>query len=300
MVFNPNAGSGRAARLLAALRQSLEAFARLELLQASDAGAVRERIAAADLDRYDGLLVAGGDGTLFEALNGMYAHPARQRLPLGVIPVGTGNAFARDLGLAPGDWRRSVAIVREGRRRRVDIGRVEYDSAAAVGGQGCAAFHFVNIVGAGLPVDALHTAERLKALGPAAYSVAAFWQALRLRSHPLRLEADGETLEEDALFVEVANTRYTGASFLMAPAARFDDGMLDLVLLRRLPRHRLLRLFPTIYDGSHVTHPEVLTRRVRELRILAPEGLELVPDGEFRGHTPALIRCLERDLEIFA
>jgi len=126
------------------------------------------------------------------------------------------------------------------------------------------------------------------------------WQAMRLRSHRLHIELDGEVLDEEALFVEVSNTRFTGTSFLMAPAAQFDDGLLDVTLVRRLPRYRLLRLFPTIYRGRHVEYPEVLTRRARELRILAPAGLILAPDGEFRGQTPATVACLHRELEIFA
>jgi diacylglycerol kinase (ATP) len=296
LVFNPNASVGRAAAALPSVRAALARFATVELLQAPDAEAAQARIAEADLGAFDGIVAAGGDGTLFAVLNGLYAHAESARVPLGVVPVGTGNAFARELELMPGDWSRAVDIVRAGRVRPVDVGRVEWSSGTA----GTRAYHFLNIVGAGLPVDAMRTAERLKFVGRSAYSLAALWQAMQLRTHPLRVEADGELLEEEALFVEVSNTRYTGTSFLMAPAARFDDGLLDLTLVRRLSRRRLLRLFPTIYHGRHVAHPEVLTRRARHLRITMPEGLELAPDGEFRGRTPATIDCLERDLALFA
>lgn len=296
LLFNPHASVGRAGRVLPQVRGALEAFASLELLQVRDADAAVQHIARTDLESFDGLIAAGGDGTLFAALNGLYARPAAARVPLGVLPVGTGNAFARDLGLMPGDWRRAVDIIHAGRVRRVDVGRVEYPAGSGVP----AVYHFLNIVGAGLPVDAMRTAERLKFVGQSAYSAAALWQALRLRSWPLRIEADGEVLEEDALFVEVSNTRYTGTSFRMAPAARLDDGLLDLTLVRRLPRRRLLRLFPTIYQGRHVEHPEVLTRQARHIRIAAPAGLELAPDGEFLGRTPAAIDCLRRDLALFA
>ena len=296
MVFNARAAVGRAARLLPRLRFAFGGFADLELLETGDGADAAARIAAADLSGFDGLVAVGGDGTLFHALNGLYARPPAQRVPLAVVPVGTGNAFARDLGLAPGDWRRAAELVRGGRLRRVDVGRVEHGAGSAAAGS----YHFLNIVGAGLPVDAMRTAEHLKFFGRSAYSLAALWRALRLQTYPMRLELDGETLEQEALFVELSNSRYTGTSFLMAPTARFDDGLFDLTLLRRLPRRRLLRLFPTIYSGRHVDYPEVFTRRVRELRIRAPEGLQLAPDGEFRGCTPATIRCLERDLEIFA
>ena len=296
LVFNANASVGRSAQVLPHIRAALGRFATVDVLQAPDAAAARMQIASAGLGGFDGIVAAGGDGTLFAVLNGLYERAEAARLPLGVVPVGTGNAFARDLGLMPGDWSRAVELIAAGRVRRVDVGRVE---CAAHPGP-ARIYHFLNIVGAGLPVDAMRTAERLKFAGRSAYSVAALWQALQLRTHRLRIEADGEVLEEEALFVEVSNTRYTGTSFLMAPAARFDDGLLDLTVVRRLSRSRLLRLFPTIYRGRHVRHPEVLTRQARQVRITAPEGLELAPDGEFLGRTPATIDCLERDLALFA
>ena len=101
------------------------------------------------------------------------------------------------------------------------------------------------------------------------------------------------------MFLEISNTRYTGTSFLMAPDAVLDDGLLDVTLLGTLSRWRLLRLFPTIYKGHHVRYDEVQTCKARVIRITAPEGLVLAPDGELKGCTPATITCLERDLQIF-
>jgi diacylglycerol kinase (ATP) len=296
LVFNPHAAFGRAAPLLPQIVAALEQFAEIDVWQTMGSGDAAKQVGAAPLAAYDGLVAAGGDGTLFEVLNGLYRHPPEQRVPLGLLPVGTGNAFARDLGLLPGDWEKGVALIGARQLRRVDVGRVECGPADAPEPP----FHFLNIVGAGLPVDAMRAAERIKFVGSAAYSLAAFWRAMMLRSYPLAVELDGEYIEQDALFVEISNTRYTGTSFLMAPAARFDDGLFDVTVVRRLPRWRLLRLFPTIYRGKHVDHPEVLTRRARSIRILVPGGLDLAPDGEFRGHTPATITCLRGDLEIFA
>jgi len=301
MVFNPHAAFGRARRLLPSVRDTLGRFAEVDVHLTRSAGDALEQVIAADLARYDGLLAAGGDGTLFEVLNGLYRHQPERRPPLGLVPVGTGNAFARDLGLLPGDWEKAAALIRARQLRRVDVGRVE---PLGAGTPAAAAadppFHFLNIIGAGLPVDAMRTSEHIKFIGRSAYSVAALWRAMRLRTYPLAIAVDGEPVEQDALFVEVSNTRYTGTSFLMAPAARLDDGLLDVTLVRKLSRRRLLRLFPTIYQGRHVAYPEVMTRQARVVTILAPAGLALAPDGEIRGHVPVTIRCLHRDLEIFA
>jgi diacylglycerol kinase (ATP) len=293
LVFNPHAANGRAIRLLPRVREAMERFAAVDLLATRGPGDAQRRVAETDLTGYDGLVAAGGDGTLFEVLNGMYAHPRERRRPLGVVPVGTGNAFARDLGLLPGDWEKSVALIGRRRLQPTDVGRVVPD-------RGEAPYVFLNIVGAGLPVDAMKAAKKLKFLGRSAYSAAALWCAMVLETYPLAIEIDGNRMEEDALFIEVSNTRYTGTSFLMAPAAQADDGLLDVTVVRRLPRRRLLRLFPTIYRGRHVDYDEVFTCRAQSVRIAAPENLLLAPDGECRGHTPATITCLLRDLEIFA
>lgn len=290
LVFNPHAAAGRVARLLGPLCAELEAFATVEVLQTRRAGDAAERVARRDLAGFDGLLAAGGDGTLFEALNGLYAHAAEQRVPLGVIPVGTGNAFARDLSLLPHEWRKAVEIIRARQTRRIDVGRVTTPADQ---------YFFVNIVGAGLAADAVETASKLKMHGNAAYTLATLWHTLNLKTYPLHIEIDGEIIEENSILLEISNTRYTGTSFLIAPGARFDDGLLDVTLVRSLPRLRLLRLFPTIYKGHHVKYEEVLSFRAREIRIRRPENMPLVPDGEQRGCTPATITCMPRDLEIF-
>ena len=291
LVFNPAAAAGRAARLLPAIRSALETFARVEVMETRGAGDAIARVAGADLSTFDAVLAAGGDGTLFEVLNGLYRQDMASRIPLGLIPAGTGNAFARDLGLLPRDWKKGIGLIQAGRTSAVDVGRVSTPSAT---------YHFLNIVGAGLPVDAMKTAGNLKLAGNTAYTLATLWHAMKLKSYPLHIEIDGKEIRQDSMFVEISNTRYTGTSFLIAPGAVPDDGLLDVVLLARLSRHRLLRLFPSIYSGRHVLYDEIRTFRAKEIRILAPSGMGLAPDGEIRGCTPATITCLHRDLQIFS
>ena len=161
-------------------------------------------------------------------------------------------------------------------------------------------FHFLNIVGAGLPVDVMRFTDRLKVLGRSAYTLGTLWKAMQMHCYPLRIELDGRPLERDCLFVEIANTRYTGTSFLIAPDAEPDDGLLDVILVSRLPRRRVLQLFPSIYEGRHVEYDEVESWQAHEVRIVADEPLGLAPDGEICGEMPVTIRCLHRDLEVFA
>lgn len=292
IIFNPNAAYGRALKKLAEIEARLDSLGIHTLIKTTThPGHGSELVAATGLAGFDGVVAAGGDGTLFEVLNGLYQHPKPKRVPLGLLPIGTGNAYARDLGLQPFDWPAAIDILHQGHTRQVDVGHVQTDNGE---------YYFLNVIGMGFAVDASLTASNLKLIGNTAYTIATLWQVLKLKSYPLIIELDDEEIRQDNIFVTISNSRYTGTHFLIAPGAVIDDGLLDVTLLRKLPRHRLLRLFPTIYHGGHVEKPEVTVHRVANITIRSPAGMQLGPDGEFQGRTPARISCLHQDLAIFA
>jgi diacylglycerol kinase (ATP) len=135
-------------------------------------------------------------------------------------------------------------------------------------------------------------AARLKWLGNSAYTVAVLLRLPWLKAQRLSLEIDGKRVEREGVFVEVANSSYTGTSFLIAPKAKVDDGLLDVVLLKRISRIGLLRLFRTVYDGSHIRHPQVEYLQVRSITVTEPVPGQLVPDGEILGASPASFECV--------
>ena len=291
IVFNPNAAHGRAVRKLTAIRTKFESLGiHTEYKPTTHPGHGTELVACTDLSGFDGLVAAGGDGTLFEVLNGLYRHPKSARIPLGLLPIGTGNAFARDLGLKPAAWSDAIDLLQRRRTREVDVGFVKSADKT---------FYFLNIVGMGFTVDASKTAQKLKFFGNTAYTLATLWQVLKLKSYPLVAKLDGKELCSDNIFITISNTRFTGTHFLIAPDASIDDGLLDVTILENLPRHRLLKLFPTIYDGRHVQYKEISTHKVATINIRSPEAMLLGPDGELIGHSPTEITCLHKDLTIF-
>jgi diacylglycerol kinase (ATP) len=292
IIFNPHAAHGRSVKKLAAIRAAFEDLGfDATFMPTRHAGHARELVANARLSEFDGLVAAGGDGTVFEVLNGLYQHPKPGRIPLGLLPIGTGNAFARELDLRPDVLTQAIELLRRGRTRQVDVGYVKSADGS---------FYFVNIVSMGFAVDAGLTAQKIKFLGETAYTLATLWQVLRLKSYPLVLEIDGRPVASDNVFVTFSNSRYTGTHFLIAPDAKIDDGQLDVTILDSLPRSRLLKLFPTIYSGRHIEYKEVSSYRASRIIIRSPQGLLLGPDGEFCGRTPAEISCLPGDLTIFS
>lgn len=296
IIFNPNAASGRAIKYLALI----EAYCRTknlayQIAHTTHSGHAKSLIQESDLSQFTGVIAAGGDGTLFEVVNGLMHHRPEKRVPLGVIPVGTGNAFARELGLKPTDWQTGIDIIHKNNTQTIDLGHAQTPEQA---------FYFINIIGMGFVVDAGQTTMKIKKLGKSAYTLATLWETAKLKKHPIQLsmtDADDNIIEmnEDLIFVEVANSRYTGTSFLIAPEAKIDDGLLDVIILKKISRLKILRLFPSIYSGKHIKYQEVESKKIKSITIEAQASLPLMPDGEFIGQTPVKINCIKQTLKIF-
>jgi diacylglycerol kinase (ATP) len=284
VIYNPHAGGGRARRLLPAIQQYLAGKSvTAEFLLTQARGHATTLAEQADFTSFDAVVAAGGDGTLFEVLNGYMRNPGSHRPALGLIPNGTGNAFMKELGLRESDWRRAIDIIARNQARSVDVGRLQAQGQA---------WYFINIVGMGFIAEIAATAARLKWLGNFAYTLAVLLRLPWLKAQTLSLDIDGKSIEHEGVFVEVANSSYTGTTFLIAPRARLDDGLLDVVLLKRISRIGLLRLFRTVFDGSHIRNPHVEYLQVRSITVTETVAGQLVPDGEILGKSPARFDCL--------
>jgi diacylglycerol kinase (ATP) len=290
LVANPNAGHGRAGRLLTEISEicrdlGLEVDTRLT----ERPGHATEIIESENLNSFDGVIATGGDGTVFEAVNGLFRNPAGPAIPLGVLPMGTGNSFSRDLGLERGQVRQALELVARGATRKVDVGHCR---------TGDRDLYYLNILGLGFVSDVTATAAKLKLLGNASYTIGVVYRTVFLGTFGLELELDGDVIEREATFLEISNSRFT-ADFLMAPEAKIDDGLLDVTLLGKISRRRLLRLFPSVFRGEHVRYPEVETFTAQRIKVASDQPKILSPDGELIGTPPAEVRGHHRALLVF-
>lgn len=291
IIVNPHAGSGRAAKLLSSIQGYLQQLeVSVSLKQTAHMGHAVELAANADLSEYDGLVASGGDGTLFEVLNGYMKNTSQNKPPIGLIPNGTGNAFMKELKLQQHDWKQAIDIIINNQPRYLDIGKIITQEKE---------YYFLNIVGMGFVSEVAQAAIPLKWLGNSAYTVATLQKLINLKAQTMTLEIDGETIERQGVFVEVANSSYTGTSFLMAPKAKLDDGLLDVVLLNKISRLKLLRLFTSIYDGSHINYPEIEYFQAKKVKVTESRPSKLIPDGEVLGQTPAEYECIEKAVPFF-
>jgi YegS/Rv2252/BmrU family lipid kinase len=290
LVANPASGSPpRASVREHALVGLRAAPGQVDLRVTQRAGHALEIARETDLAGYDALCVLGGDGTLHEVASGLLQRPQRASIPLGLIPAGTGNSLGQSLGIV--DAAEGVRRILSGSPRPVDVVRVQ---------AGGATHYCLNLIGwaAGHAINA--TAERLRWLGSPRYAAAALVHVLTARPRPARIVLDGEQIEDEFLLVLACNTRYVGSGMLAAPRAAIDDGLLDVVIVRRASRRRMLMLLQRVHDGSHIEMPEVECHQVRSLRIetAAPESLNL--DGELKGTTPLIAEMMPGAIQLLA
>jgi diacylglycerol kinase (ATP) len=290
IIYNSYAAHGRARKIREViLNRFTEQGARCDVLETERQGHAIQLVATTDMTQYDGLVAAGGDGTLFECVTGYFKNEFKRKPPLGILPIGTGNAFARDMAETVPSWEEAVDIIIRAKTRPVDVGQFETEGRQ---------LYFLNILGMGFVADVVKIAHKLKWLGNLSYTLGVLHRMLFLRAVPTTLTIDGKVTKREIIFVEVSNTRFT-SNFYMAPGAHIDDGFFDVTLLGKMTRRKLLKAFPKVFTGEHVKLPEVEQIRAKEILIETDIPKVLTPDGELLGATPVKIKCLHKAIEVF-
>jgi diacylglycerol kinase (ATP) len=298
VIVNPVAGrSRRDARAWRAMEQALRA-ARLSYdIEWTTGPGDGTRIAAdAWQQGRERFLVAGGDGSVHDVVNGLMAarhvhgdpaSPGPTRMPTVVpLPLGTGNDWSRSLDL-PGKPAALAAIIRRDHTVPHDVGRIEFPAADGSPGRTC---WFINVAGAGF--DA-HVIERIPTRTPSkfAYLAGALRELTRYRSpaFTLTVDDDPDTAARRLLLAFIANGRYCGGRMHIAPTARQDDGAFDLVTIADVGLLRALPKLAKLYLGGLLRDPLVTHRLVQRVRIDAQPAAGIEADGQLIGRTPAVI-----------
>lgn len=268
LVVNPSAGRGAGERLLGEVLTLLRRVdPRCQATKSRAAGEIASLVGEALRSGVDCVAVAGGDGTVNEAVNG-YVGVAGDHQALAVIPLGTGNDFAKMLGVG-NDWRLACERIALGGHRRVDAGR-------------CNGRVFANGIGAGFDAQVALEANGIGWLrGNAVYGVAvARTLLLRYATPNARIAHDGGVHEGRITMLAAANGTTYGGAFRIAPAADIADGMLDLMVADRLSRAGILGFVPHVLRGTHVGRRGVTMVRTRRVTVETDEPLAVHADGE--------------------
>ncbi|TXK16389.1 diacylglycerol kinase family protein [Homoserinibacter sp. GY 40078] len=296
VAINPSASFGASRDVGPAVVQTLRAMGHevtsltepdFESLIAASERAVRSRP--------DALVVVGGDGMVNLGTNVV----AGTRVPLGIVPSGTGNDMARGLGIPYEDTEAAIRFLGDALTkppREIDAVRIRWsdDGTPAERWFACA-------FSAGFDAIVNERANRMRhPRGPSRYILALLAELVRLHPRRYRLQLDGESLEVDALMVSAGNGVSLGGGMRITPDALYDDGLLDVMIVKPLSRFSFLRIFPRVFQGTHTSDPRVVMRRVRRLRIDADTPLVAYADGERIAPLPVELEVVPGVLRVLA
>lgn len=283
ILLNPSAGRGKARRVVTeALAVLRRAGVEPTVQESRDAPHLLELARQACAERPDVVVSAGGDGTHHYVLNGILG----SGIPLGLLPVGSGNDFSKGLGV-PTQPRAAAELLLRGRTRPIDLARAGQTVYGCIAGVG-----FDSVV-------TRYANERVRHLrGSLAYA----WAILRCLKfyapQPLELLSDGRNYSGEVIFAVVGNNVSYGGGLKLTPRARLDDGLLDVCIVPYIPKLELLRWVPRAYRGEHLAHPRILYFQARRVTLQSTARLELFGDGEFIQELPATIEVLPRAIEV--
>lgn len=275
VIFNPAARSEKARNTWA----RIERFPGCIFQPTGKAGDARRFAKEAAARGCQTVVAAGGDGTINEVVNGL----AGSEVALGILPVGTMNVFANELGM-PGNLEKCWEIIRAGHTRVIDLARANKQ-------------YFVQLAGVGLDAQVVEatTWEAKKSLGPLSYLISAAQIAAR---KPPKLIVDVEGERREASFVLVGNGRHYAGPLKFFHRASYDDGMLDVLIFRNISYLDIARYLATILMGTHADQPDVEYLQTARAEVTSEDDVPVECDGEVVMKVPVVFRISSKKLRV--
>ena len=276
LAINPSSGKGRARQRAEQVENILKSSGiQTHSIQGDSLDDFRSKLLLAlDVREITGVIAFGGDGFIHEIIQ----HVVPRSIALGVIPCGTGNDFARSLGIHSLSLDEQIEIITSTNPRKLDLGRVGERWFAA-------------ILSTGFDALVNERANQMKwPKGRMKYNLAMIEKLILLRPHHYRIKMDQEIVDVDATLITIANGSSYGGGMKVCPQATLDDARFDVMILNKVSRFELLRVFPKVYFGKHVAHPAVSFYRCESVEI---EGVGTsYADGESISALPLSAYCV--------
>jgi diacylglycerol kinase (ATP) len=283
VVVNPASGRNRLKDTMTAIQSAMSARQlEYDIRVTSKQGDAVNLVQSVSEKVYDTVCVAGGDGTINEVVNGLYG---KRKLKLGIIPIGTVNVLALQLGL-PFSIRKAVDVLAKGHSRRIDL--VTADNRL-----------FVLMAGIGFDAYAIYKTDMniKKFFGRLAYVLSALRALLRRRPGRLDVIIDKKT-RDNAYFMLISNVSIYGGRFPLMPDAKIDDGRIDVMLFKNRDNLSLITYFAAFITGRARSIPFVSYYQARCLEVRARENILVHTDAELAGTLPMSFSVLPRAIEV--
>jgi diacylglycerol kinase (ATP) len=285
LIYNPSSGREESKRKLPDILQRLEQGGIETSCHATTGEGDAAAAAAAAVERgFDIVIAAGGDGTIYEVINGMAEKPVRPKL--GIIPLGTTNDFARALGI-PKHWEYACDLIVQQQSQSVDVCKVNKK-------------YFINIAGGGSLTELTYEVpSKLKTmLGQLAYYMKGLEKLPRFRPIKMHFLADGVELHEEVMLFLIANSNSVGGLETIAPEASLQDGLMDVLILKKCNLPEFVRIVSLALKGEHIHDPHIIHFKTKHMMINSEDHVQLNLDGEYGGTLPCTFSVLPSHIDI--
>lgn len=286
IIYNPSAGRETFIKDLPMTLERLEiAGYEVSAHATTGAGDATEAAKIAVERKYDLLVVAGGDGTVNEVINGIAE--LENRPNLGLIPAGTTNDFARALSI-PRDTKKALDIILAGELMLFDVGKINDK-------------YFINMAGGGELTELTYDVPiQLKSMiGQLAYYIKGIEMLPFLRPSRVRIEYDGTVFDEELMVFLISNTSSVAGFEKLAPNAKVNDGYFDLIILKKVNLAEFIRIATLALRGAHIDDKNIVYAQAKRINIFPDDQLQLNIDGDFGGMLPGEVTNLGQHVKFF-
>ena len=295
LIVNPTAGAGRTAKKWPYIKQLLKEIGlRFEHDITEAPGHAIELAKSAVGKGYKLVVSVGGDGTINEIVNGLYASGGIRDVELGIIGTGTGSDYIRTIGVSR-HYQEACQRLLNPKKLSVDLGVVE-----PVNNKQTDKRLFVNLAGLGFDAEVVRaTTRKFKSLGgKTSYLMGLLSTFITYKNREIQMTLDGQKENRKVCTIIMSNGKYGGGSMFVAPEADPSDGLFDVLIIGDISKPDLLCSLPRIYRGTHLTHPKVTLKRAKVVEIYPKSRMSIQADGELLGDAPARFSVLPSVLNI--
>ena len=296
LIVNPVSGNKNYKKILPDIKNILQKkFQLTEIIKSEYKGHIEKILITYDFNELNFICLIGGDGTFHEAINGMLNRNDKKKIPLALIPCGSGNSLCRDLKIL--DPLKAAKHITNQNKINIDVLKItDYNKDI---------IYSFNIVGWGMVTDIGIKAEKYRWLGTSRYTFLSLFEIIFKKTRSANIvyiddndnKVEGKKSEE-LMFIMISNTIHTGKGMKIAPKAKLNDGLVDLLLIKKASRFRLLKLMPKLFSGDHIHDDNVEYNQVKKIIFTSQNKNKLNIDGEIKGESPFKLEMIPKGIEI--
>ena len=295
IIVNQTAGSGTTKRKWLSIRKALtQAGLSFDYVYTESNGHAFELAKEAAQAGYELVVATGGDGTINEVVNGLVASGNAKGTTMGILNTGTGCDLARFLNI-PRNCQKACQRLADPYKTSIDVGLVEYQD-----NDKRASRYFISAAGLGFDGEVVETVHKQPRLlqGTVPYIFGVLHSLNNYQNKDIRLQIGEKSEDVRICSVVIANGGFYGKGMHVAPEASINDGLFEVIIIGDVGKLDLLRSFPKIYRGTHITHPKVRMERADQVTIQSSEQVLIQADGELIGEGPATFKVLPSALNV--